>query len=538
MSQLIQGIPNGAAACILAMALAGCSGTPPEHRRNLILIVVDTLRGDYLSIYGGPTPTPNLDRLAQMGVRFTRAYSHSPVTGPSHASLFTGLTPFEHGVTINTQVLPNKHTTLAEVLNHHGYGTTAFVSLGVLKSRFGFHQGFDSFDESFDKNFFRRADEITDLVLRWLQEPSEAPFFLWIHYSDPHEPYAPPGVVFPTVEIWMNERYVATVEANGSRNKLEIELQPGENTLLLSYPRGGSSWDKPMVIRGLRLWDDGLSIELGEGWLRTNGPSTHDASQSLEAARLPARLKITNQQQQPVRTQLSFWCHERLTSTRLRELYAGETAYVDRQIGRVIEVLQQKQLLQESVLIFTSDHGEGLGDHDLSGHIQQLYDSLIRIPLFLVAPGLVPEGHVLDQPVRHIDLLPTVLELLGLETRSAFSGVSLVKAMTGEAPTGTNLPVVSATFRPLARFDRRALILEPYKFILTLPSGEEELYNLRQDPRELINLITSEPNVADHLRLALQQEATEFPQSPPTATNRPALTEEERDKLRALGYVN
>ena len=132
---------------ILALAALLCScgesnkqASPP---RNLVLVVIDTLRADYLALYGGDVKTPTLESLAASGVIFGQAYSHIAVTGPSHSSLMTGLLPVDHGVQANTQILPAERTTLAEIVCAAGYDTAATVSLGVLRSDYGFDQGFD-----------------------------------------------------------------------------------------------------------------------------------------------------------------------------------------------------------------------------------------------------------------------------------------------------------------------------------------------------------------------------------------------------------
>ena len=118
------------AAALLATATGCLRGPRPVER--VIMIVIDTLRGDYLSCAGGPVATPTMDALAARGVRFTNARSHCPITGPSHASMFTGLYPSDHGVLNNTQILDENHTTLAERFASAGWPTAAFVSLGVL----------------------------------------------------------------------------------------------------------------------------------------------------------------------------------------------------------------------------------------------------------------------------------------------------------------------------------------------------------------------------------------------------------------------
>jgi arylsulfatase A-like enzyme/predicted Zn-dependent protease len=169
---------------------------------DLLLLTLDTTRADHLSCYGEiDGTTPNLDRLASDGVLFTEAYTPVPITLPSHATMMTGLYPYQHGVRANgVFVLGDDHVTLAELLQGRGYDTGAILGAFPLDSRFGLAQGFATYDDRFSGASRRRggqmaertAREVTRLALAWLDRPRERPFFLWCHYFDPHAPYEPP----------------------------------------------------------------------------------------------------------------------------------------------------------------------------------------------------------------------------------------------------------------------------------------------------------------------------------------------------------
>ncbi len=189
---------------------------PPKDAPNLLLITLDTTRADRLGAYGGPPGlTPNLDRLAASGVVFERAYCAMPLTGPSHAALLTGRTPRELGVVQNGVPLGPDAPTLAEVLRSRGYRTAAVVAAFPVSSKLGFARGFEFFDDGFGAadalsrltlarfagsfglvnvkaRLQRPADEVTASAVRWLEDPPYGPFFLWVHYFDPHTPYEPP----------------------------------------------------------------------------------------------------------------------------------------------------------------------------------------------------------------------------------------------------------------------------------------------------------------------------------------------------------
>ena len=165
---------------------------------NILLITIDTLRADHLSCYGYSRLTsPHIDRLARQGVRFQSAYSPVPLTGPAHSSLLTSVYPQQHGATINGMKISAKPrpVTLAQLLRRNGYRTGAFVSAWPLKkSILGLGRGFGVYNEKFSYHYklvnaARRADEVTAAALQWLQKPRRRPFFLWVHFFDPHSPY-------------------------------------------------------------------------------------------------------------------------------------------------------------------------------------------------------------------------------------------------------------------------------------------------------------------------------------------------------------
>jgi len=194
----------------LLLVLIGCGQNEPEAvaPKRIFFITIDTLRADHLGAYGYPRPTsPTLDRLAGEGVLFEDAVAVTPITLPSHVSLFTGQYPPRHGVRLNGDYrLPGAQTTLAEHLKQQGYATAAVVAAYVLSADFGIDQGFDSYDEPGGEQAAvpgghllqhraiveRPAAEVTDAALRLLDGELTEPYFLWLHYYDPHLHHDPP----------------------------------------------------------------------------------------------------------------------------------------------------------------------------------------------------------------------------------------------------------------------------------------------------------------------------------------------------------
>jgi choline-sulfatase len=188
------------AACLGVAALSWWRLGRPDKRPNLLLVTIDTLRADHVGVYGATqAQTPVLDGLAARGARFARAMAAAPLTGPSHATILTGLYPPQHGVRDNIVfTLDARHKTLATRLKAQGYRTGAFVGAYPVAAAFGFRQGFDVFTENFKENpqpgagAERPANEVVDDALGWLSRPGPGPFFAWMHLYDPHAPYAPP----------------------------------------------------------------------------------------------------------------------------------------------------------------------------------------------------------------------------------------------------------------------------------------------------------------------------------------------------------
>lgn len=183
---------------------------------KVLLISIDTCRADVLGCYGCPLPTtPNIDAVAGEGILFENVISPVPLTLPAHCSMLTGTIPPYHGVHDNMEYrLSDSHVTLAELLTAKGFAAGAVVSAFVLDSRFGLNQGFETYHDRFDEKFEahgiaqRRAAEVNRHTLQWLDEHAEEPFFLFVHYYDPHAPYEPPA---PFAQQFADNAYAGEV---------------------------------------------------------------------------------------------------------------------------------------------------------------------------------------------------------------------------------------------------------------------------------------------------------------------------------------
>lgn len=258
----------------------------PDHTKNVVLVVVDAMRADHLSCYGYPLhTTPNIDRFAQSGAVFDRAFCPVPATQPSFATLLTSLHAYSHGVQRHGVALSNKAITLAEILKAKGWDTGAVVGASNLDSIFGFSQGFDFYEDHLGKKentrkldsrkrWERNAAEVNLHVAKWLTERSKKrPFFLMIHYFDTHHPYsAPPpfDTMYPpgnTEESGWRASYDGEVSFVDSQfgeliRKLK-ELHLSENTLIiLTSDHGENLGEHHWKGHDQRIQDEAVHIPL------------------------------------------------------------------------------------------------------------------------------------------------------------------------------------------------------------------------------------------------------------------------------------
>ena len=339
----------GGALLTTLLCTCGSSHDPP---RGAILIVVDTLRADHVGAYGATSNlTPRLDALASRALVFRNAVAVSSWTKPSVASMLTGRYPTSIAVLTEIDAISEEVDTLSEMLAPAGVRSFAISSNGHAGVDYGFGQGFESFDTDLErvgypsgKRQMVPAEAITRRALETVDGiGDEDPFFLFLHYTDPHSPYLPhPGL-------------------------LDEEEPAGRFT--------GSQKD----------------------------------------------LKLINAQNDE---------HTETDRARIRYLYAGEVKYCDRWLGELFDGLEERGLLDDVLLVITSDHGEGLWDHGARGHRQDLYEEIIQVPLVvLFPPRLSPRPQQVDAFASHVDIAPTILGALGLTPPEHLQGRDLGAAV-------------------------------------------------------------------------------------------------------------
>ncbi len=484
-----------------------------SDKPNVILITMDTVRADHLSLYGYERDTtPNLRRLAEVSTLYSNAISTSDITLPSHASIFTGLYPSSHGAHhfFNTpsdddlanefadwpktpRPLADKFNTLAEILSGKGYSTMAVVANpGYLHYYYNLNQGFNYYDyrspvvflgnlvgrvrpfylrqtihdlaawivPAPDRdNAYRRADKINKVVFSLMDKAKEEDnrFFLFINYMDAHVEYAPPAPY--------------------------DRLFPGK--------------DETFTLTKFR---------------------------DLEHEVLNLERDITIKERQHIVSQ-----------------YDGGIAYEDFHIGQLLARLKEAGLYENSLIIVTSDHGEAFGERNDIEHGTSVYQDQVHVPLIIKYPHNSRKT-VIDKYVSGVDLMPTVLDVSGYEIPGDIQGISLLKP-----EYLNNRIVISESFpdrRKLIlnkRFHRieRAIFSNSMKFI-TSTSGKQELYDLSRDPEEKKNIYSANDSTSGKLKAELNQWIKDVKKDIPSREEPASRKKSDKgalDRLKALGYI-
>ncbi len=506
--------------------------------KNIILITLDTLRADHVSAFGSEyAETPHIDFFAESGITFNTCYSPIPITLPAHASLFHSLSPHEIKVYNNGQILPEKSPSpsLATVFKQKGYDTAAFVSLGVLKSHFRINSGFDLYDDRFpEERWYLTAGEINKKVFSWLDQPHPDPFFLWIHYSDPHDPYAPPTLA-PDFRVQLNGQ----VHSEFCLQKKEVitcefELIPGENTIDLV-----SLNDFPVPRDDYRISLNDFEHE-DRDCLKFNYKNLtfyHQDDRKSAFIKKTGQIKIFNSGSK-MKWILRFQGNINLFPSEMSEGYINEVKYLDSEIGKLTEHLRETGLLENSTIVLVGDHGEGLGEHysELGdryyGHIHYLYTFHTRIPLIIYDASFKDNPLRIKKPATLMDIAPTMLKLANIPIPSLFKGEDL---MGLDSTTPANDVLFFETYSPEAAANRFGLLSYPWLLIFTPGEMLYELFDLKNDPRQQNNIY---PSFQDNVLIReLTQKLNTRARNILSTKTEVEFDQKSREILRSLGYI-
>jgi arylsulfatase A-like enzyme len=477
-------------------ATSGPAAVP--RPQGVILVWTDTLRRDHLGAYGyGRPTTPVIDRLAREGVLFRDCIGQATWTKVATPSLFTALYPSAHGVLDFMDRLPSSAHTLAEAYREAGYATLSMSSI-LFTGRFSnLHQGFEEVHEGSslaDVDSSKTAREYVDRLLPWLDAHRETPFFVFLHVSDPHDPYKPAS---PYDAMW----------ADAARSE--------------DHERQGKVLRKSIT----------------DPLLRNMGSLTPTREDLLRAGLDPEE----------------YVRHD-------RDWYDGSIRGLDAEMGRLVERLRALGLEPRTLLVFTADHGEEFLEHGRMLHGQGVYGELSNMPLFFRGPGIVPAGAEVEATVQAIDLMPTLLEMSRVPVSPGLHGRSLlpliVRALDGGAGAvragedWTDRPAITekaATVDngspPPRDTESVSIVYGGWKLIHNTkrPAGrpEYELFDHRRDPLDGADVAAQHPDVVQRLRRELDawRKSVFAARLKPDAEVEQSLSAEERERLRALGYV-
>ncbi len=501
-----------AAAVERAEAVANVATEAPGERAPttpLVLIVIDTLRADALLDPADRYDTPHLDRLAADAIVFPRAFAHAPMTLPSHTSLFSSRPPLETGVLNNGQAVPDDLPLLAEWLAEKGYETRAVLSIGTLLSggSSGLRRGFADLDARF-WNLGRGEETASRLRESLAARDAGKPLFLFAHYADPHEPYDAHGTERVSAALRLDGNALAEISTGDSSQWLQtLELAPGRRVFELGSERAFS-------VRhfGVKHGDKELAATWEQGALR-------------EKAR-QARIVVENPGDGPALCEVRLWIADVPLAKARVARYALEVAYADRCVGELLEELRRSGLYERSLIVFTSDHGESLGEHDAWGHVERLTDDLLHVPLLVKLPAGDGRAEALRAAAAkvtpHADVVPTVLELLGLPPLPGARGVSLLVPHESVH--------VAETHAPEAKKTQFALRDERFKLIYAVDDDAFQMYDLSADPGELTDVFATKAGERADWPERLRALARA---SGPVSEG---LDEATRRELQALGY--
>ncbi len=496
-------------------ALEGVRLLRQVRPRDVILIIVDTLRPDYLGCYGaGPDASPAIDRLAEEGILFRRAFSQAPMTGPSHASLFTSHLPSETGMTTNGRtVLPPSLPTLAEILRDSGWSTGAAVAIGPLQRQFGFARGFDRYNDRLDDLWILRADTMAgriDRVRRGLAEPA----FLFAHYADPHEPYDAHGLVTRSARVSLAGRGVATLTTSTYLPRvLELDVPAGRHRLVITS-------DAPFHVRNLAA-----TTLAGRVDVDTAGVDADAWTEFSTAVSSPDGGRI----------RLVLGASDVVGDTAaLRARYAREVTFADRWVGALLDSLRAAGRWDDSLVIFAADHGESLDEHGLRGHVQNLHDTLTHVPLIIKPPrgtGGRP-GTRRDDVAALVDVLPTVLAAAGLPPLPGARGRDLL----ADGAADVEAVAFAETHRPEARHNYFGLRTAHARVIHDPDAGTWAYYDLDADPGELRDAAADDTAAFRRDRALLEAILASLHLGDAKGAGDVAVDARTAEMLRSLGY--
>jgi len=433
----------------------------PANSPNVLLIVLDTVRAKSLSLYGHQRQTtPNLERWAQTGVVFDNAMSTAPWTLPSHGSMFTGRWPHELSADWKAAI-DGKHETIAEFLGARGYLTAGFVAnTQYCGYEFGLARGFARYED-------------------YVVSPQELLISSVLGRSIAND-------------TWTRQilRYWDNIPR---RSAAQINQQ------LLDWI--GSAKDRPFFAF-VNYFDAHASYLPPKPYDEMFGPDLPRGNERMaQELRHSTFSEWRTRSPQEIEVELN--------------MYEGSIAYLDYELNRLFNELQRRGVLQNTLVIVTSDHGEQFGEHNFYVHSNSLYEPLLHVPLMVWFPKSIPGGKRIAGRVSLRDLPATIVDVTGLSDGNAFPGSSLSRHWSSDTPIDelAEAPILAEVrqadwakeWYPTFKGDLQAIMDDRHKYIKN-GDGSEELYSSGEDPLEQRNLasVESARPILERFRMKLE----------------------------------
>jgi len=512
------------------MTLQGIAhGQAQETRPNIVLIMADDHAANAISAYhGGLSSTPNIDRIAENGIRFTNCFSTNAISGPSRASILSGQFSHIHGVINNNVRCDSSLSILPAVFQQHQYQTSIFGKWHLSCEPAGFDtwkilpgQG-EYYNPDFIENGSGNRHEgyvtdlITDMALEWLeQRDTTRPFVVMIHHKAPHRPWLPhPDHVslFDTADIPLPFNFFDDHKdrASAARQQELSVLRDLELSYDLKYPpdKAGKANFGRLNLESQRYFDSAYAH-------RNTGFETMSADT----------------------TALAEWKFRRYINDYLATIHA-----VDLNVGRVLDWLRAEGLDSNTIVIYTSDQGFFLGEHGWYDK-RFMYEESMRMPLLISWPEKLTAGKSNDQLLMNIDLAPTLMEWAGLSIPTEVQGRSFAHYSDTAGRFRDALYYHYFEYPEPHRVEPHyGIRTDRYKLIrfYTYPGLEEwELYDLLHDPYEMFNLYRKEEynQIVKVLKVRLDELRNEYSDTL-SALKHPTITIQNRIRDREYFIAN
>ena len=474
-----------------------------SRRPNIIFIMADQLSAKWVGCYGsGVASTPTLDRLAGKGIKFTRCITHAPACAPNRASIFTGRSLEIHGMVVNNLRLQTDSPLFTQVLQTHGYRTGGFGKFHFTEmpmyphesmKRYGFDESVECEDPRWGAylewiardhpQYFEKA-----LALCWSQpfineygrevfgkkdlegeyhRAAEKHLIPLKKASEWAMMYTQPLPAELTQSVFITDRSLDFIQ----RHQAQHNDQP--YFCFISYVQPHDPYDPPAPYStmfdphdmkpAVPMVGDHYTCKLLESW--------RDVGEFRKVA------------------------NNRDIVNKFRSHYHGNVRLIDDQIGRLMKYLEKTGQIDNTIIVFTTDHGEMLGDHGLICKWAMHYDAGIRVPLIVSGPGIA-QGVVSDRLTSALDFFPTICDLANMELRPPLEGNSFYSTCQGK--TGDkgweNMTVQLGAVRSIMTNDG-------WRITNYNQEGEGQMYNLREDPDEQRNLYHDSAWVKKRLEL-------------------------------------